>query len=284
MRLTRFSPLSQARKGFTLIELLVVIAIIALLAAILFPVFGRARESARRSSCQSNLKQIGLGVIQYTQDFDERYFLPVIDLGSDTVSWPTLVQPYTKSSQVFLCPSGEKGYSAERPFNTQRRYQGACNTDGSGVSYQTEGLSYSFNFIPSNRQNSTRRGWQTSVGSISWGGTGAGEYKTGFIRSPSASVIEPLLSSAVEDASQTIQIVDGWSSDNSSCGEGMRALQWERSTDYLHPNTTTLMNSAHAKTADRHLEGFNALFGDGHVKFRKWGTTKPGEWSIQAND
>jgi prepilin-type N-terminal cleavage/methylation domain-containing protein len=61
------------RKGFTLIELLIVIEIIAILAAVLFPVFGRARENARRSSCQSNLKQIGMGLLQYTQDYDESY-------------------------------------------------------------------------------------------------------------------------------------------------------------------------------------------------------------------
>jgi prepilin-type N-terminal cleavage/methylation domain-containing protein len=61
-----------APRGFTLIELLIVIAIIALLAAILFPVFSRARESARRSSCASNLKQIGLGMLQYAQDYDEQ--------------------------------------------------------------------------------------------------------------------------------------------------------------------------------------------------------------------
>src|SRR5688500_6579567 len=60
------------RNGFTLIELLVVIAIIAILAAILFPVFARARENARRSSCQSNMKQLGLGMMQYTQDYDEK--------------------------------------------------------------------------------------------------------------------------------------------------------------------------------------------------------------------
>src|SRR4028118_1774787 len=61
-----------SRSGFTLIELLVVIAIIGILASILFPVFARARENARRSSCQSNLKQIGLGILQYTQDYDEK--------------------------------------------------------------------------------------------------------------------------------------------------------------------------------------------------------------------
>lgn len=68
-------------KGFTLIELLVVIAIIAILAAILFPVFARARENARRSSCMSNMKQIGLGLMQYTQDYDEK--LPTCNFHSD---------------------------------------------------------------------------------------------------------------------------------------------------------------------------------------------------------
>jgi len=92
------------RGAFTLIELLVVIAIIAILAAILFPVFGRARENARRSSCQSNLKQIALGVKQYTQDYDEKF----PQEGSTTVTnpgWAYLIQPYIKSEQLFQCPS-----------------------------------------------------------------------------------------------------------------------------------------------------------------------------------
>ena len=93
-----------AKRAFTLIELLVVIAIIAILASILFPVFGRARENARRSSCQSNLKQIGLGIIQYTQDYDETF--PVGNgSGWWQVNWSRNVQPYLKSVQVFRCPS-----------------------------------------------------------------------------------------------------------------------------------------------------------------------------------
>jgi len=98
-------------RGFTLIELLVVIAIIAILAAILFPVFARARENARRSSCQSNLKQIGLGLMQYVQDYDE--VLPADWVGASGYSssdpniteWPEAIQPYTKSQQIFDCPS-----------------------------------------------------------------------------------------------------------------------------------------------------------------------------------
>jgi prepilin-type N-terminal cleavage/methylation domain-containing protein/prepilin-type processing-associated H-X9-DG protein len=121
--------------GFTLIELLVVIAIIAILAAILFPVFARARENARRTSCLSNMKQIGLGFMQYTQDYDERYppnfpqigtpdgSLDIVDtdkskpsgifkvtnnsgVGNDNFqTWMDLIFPYVKSTQLFVCPS-----------------------------------------------------------------------------------------------------------------------------------------------------------------------------------
>jgi prepilin-type N-terminal cleavage/methylation domain-containing protein/prepilin-type processing-associated H-X9-DG protein len=93
------------QRGFTLIELLVVIAIIAILAAILFPVFARARENARRASCQSNLKQIGLGLAQYTQDYDEAF--PLRDAGGTVGNWGQLLQPYIKSTQLFKCPSNQ---------------------------------------------------------------------------------------------------------------------------------------------------------------------------------
>lgn len=89
--------------GFTLIELLVVIAIIAILAAILFPVFARARENARRTSCLSNLKQIGLGFAQYCSDYDGHY-PPAWDTTANW-GWAAMLQPYVKSNQLFQCPS-----------------------------------------------------------------------------------------------------------------------------------------------------------------------------------
>jgi prepilin-type N-terminal cleavage/methylation domain-containing protein len=91
----------EKRLGFTLIELLVVIAIIAILAAILFPVFARARENARRASCANNLKQIGLGILQYVQDYDEKIpFASIYNIApasptgeQDGTTWRNLIFP-----------------------------------------------------------------------------------------------------------------------------------------------------------------------------------------------
>lgn len=107
----------RIRRAFTLIELLVVIAIIGILAAILFPVFARARENARRASCQSNLKQIGLGLLQYSQDYDEMLIADWYGGSGVTESsnhppsggadykWYDAAFPYIKSEQIFNCPS-----------------------------------------------------------------------------------------------------------------------------------------------------------------------------------
>ena len=94
----------RTRKGFTLIELLVVIAIIAILAAILFPVFARAREKARQSSCLSNIKQIGLGYLMYMQDYDE-VAVRHLTYGPPNQMWPQLITPYIANYQIWTCPS-----------------------------------------------------------------------------------------------------------------------------------------------------------------------------------
>ncbi len=110
---------SRSRKGFTLIELLVVIAIIAILAAILFPVFQKVRENARRASCQSNTKQILLGATQYVQDSDELTVPGWRNLTNGGVHYGQLLQPYIKSQGVFQCPDDSNrtntSFSADDP-------------------------------------------------------------------------------------------------------------------------------------------------------------------------
>ena len=150
----------RGRRAFTLIELLVVIAIIAILAAILFPVFARARENARRSSCMSNLKQIALGIMQYTQDYDEKLplmmtrpsgsgsFLP----NTDEHGWSEYVQPYLKSLQIYQCPSdpyppaaaGDNGYGYTDYGMNNFCTLSSCVTYTTGVSlssFETPALS-----------------------------------------------------------------------------------------------------------------------------------------------
>ena len=134
-----------ATSGFTLIELLVVIAIIALLAAILFPVFARARENARKSSCLNNMKQLGIGVAQYAQDYDEHFPLQesnntvagvtnnpnYLDSNGVSVSWDLMIQPYIKNIQTLVCPSDTRsvvqntalpGYGGLRRSYAMARY------------------------------------------------------------------------------------------------------------------------------------------------------------------
>jgi len=115
----------KRQSGFTLIELLVVIAIIAILAAILFPVFARARENARKSSCMSNVKQLGMGVTMYVQDYDEAFPLRYQGTSGNTgVRWyplagqPTyLLEPYVKSTAAFRCPSVTANWTTWYGYN-----------------------------------------------------------------------------------------------------------------------------------------------------------------------
>jgi prepilin-type N-terminal cleavage/methylation domain-containing protein/prepilin-type processing-associated H-X9-DG protein len=158
------STVTSRKKGFTLIELLVVIAIIALLAAILFPVFARARENARKASCLSNMKQLGLGFAQYIQDYDSRYpgagqiqkwqngghwitgnvnALPGLtnangtyDPASGKVALPddpkSALYSYVKSTQIFICPSNPDGRIKQLSYTMNCAIAGANETGITG--------------------------------------------------------------------------------------------------------------------------------------------------------
>ncbi len=123
-------------RGFTLIELLVVIAIIAILAAILFPVFARAREKARQTSCLSNVKELTLGILMYAQDYDERMPPRYYRYVSTTPGGPNwcdhLVQPYIKNTQVTRCPSTE-----EKSYGYAQDYLNWCKLASIGSPAET---------------------------------------------------------------------------------------------------------------------------------------------------
>lgn len=158
---------ARSRSGFTLIELLVVIAIIAILAAILFPVFVQARESARSASCLSNMKQIGLALRMYGQDYDETY--PNIRLYSDPhlaccnadLTWKNVVQPFIKNKGVYACPSNK--FVNFRPGNKATLNS---NGQGEGWLYEADGI------MPvSYAMNSTVTTWLPTNYAADWAGS-----------------------------------------------------------------------------------------------------------------
>src|SRR5688572_13499425 len=125
------TSIRQSRFGFTLIELLVVIAIIALLAAILFPVFARARENARKTSCMNNVKQIGLAWVTYAQDYDEMT-VPYSDNGGSTgrhFNWRFILQSYIKSQQALKCPSSAGNIGISYALNASVASNGRALAD-----------------------------------------------------------------------------------------------------------------------------------------------------------
>ena len=134
------------KKGFTLIELLVVIAIIAILAAILFPVFAKAREKARQASCTSNQKQIGLAILQYVQDYDET-FPPTLFLsnpGYMYYSWAIVISPYVKNYNAYSCPSA-KGFRTAFDVTSNTA---ALGPDGRLIDYIPNGSIFIYNDLP----------------------------------------------------------------------------------------------------------------------------------------
>jgi len=231
-------------KGFTLIELLVVVAIIAILAAILFPVFARARENARRASCMSNMKQIGLGIMMYSQDFDEHLPSGFITFPTDSYTFPNgttgtfaawydVLYPYVKSMQVFNCPSW-----------TDAAYTG---------NYRIRFFPYSYNYMAPALSCSTTYNCGVSLG-----------YPNGG----SASL------AAVEDTAGTILVTEG------SLGLTRFIPSRMPSEADLHSSGQCLTTQngtvgnwyAPECLRARHLETMSTLFVDGHVKSMPWKT------------
>jgi prepilin-type N-terminal cleavage/methylation domain-containing protein/prepilin-type processing-associated H-X9-DG protein len=227
------------RKAFTLIELLVVIAIISILAAILFPVFARARENARRTSCLSNLKQIGIGMMMYVQDYDGKYFarsyttgvaLPGQSaVGAATWYWaPYAVKPdsawfldsYIKSKEVFICPS----------------FDGFSKTSSPPI---RNGIGY--NLVA---------------------GYPNGNYATGT----------PLLSeSAIQNPTQMLAFVDSqWGPDvypPQNAAGGSNLANWNANFCKTAGNNCAALPND--QRYGRHLDGVNVGYMDGHAKWQK---------------
>jgi len=242
----------NTKTAFTLIELLVVIAIIAILAAILFPVFGRARENARRSACQSNLKQIGLGFMQYVQDYDER-FPPGVNTNSGN-GWANQIYTYTKSIQIVKCPSDSFTVPAFFPY---------------GATHLPSNISYFYN--------------RNFAGSYS--------YDKSYVNTPEAPISlaqtnEPtktVLSGEVQASYFYPTYPDEGAAPacNGSDGATIPATgQWaggiSGGTNVSGAGTGTNLSTP------RHLEGANYLAADGHVKWLKASNVSAGRTAFDS--
>ena len=227
----------MTRRGFTLIELLVVIAIIAILAAILFPVFARAREKARQASCESNLKQLGLAALMYAQDYDESVpctwpqCWPAANRQNQPGGawWSALIQPYVKNTQMFTCPSQATGGGNVHCFDP------ACIGNG-GIDFGASGITYGFN------ENMAHPG-QAGLKMAAW-------------QSPAQLYM-------VGDCRCTVV----WGTDTNGIVE---RVAFANDTQGLSCAATPAFTSSMA----RHNDGSNICFADGHVKWYHWDQCK----------
>jgi prepilin-type N-terminal cleavage/methylation domain-containing protein/prepilin-type processing-associated H-X9-DG protein len=264
----------RLKSGFTLIELLVVIAIIALLAAILFPVFARARENARKTSCANNMKQIGLGFAQYIQDFDEQYFVSSPYQGPGTnggpcygYGWAGAMMPYVKSTQLYRCPSdsynspGTSTYFGHTDVLLPVSYAynrnvavvaaAADHTAPAKTVLSFEARSVAVLTNP-NAQN---------LGDAEWsGGCGGNEAST-----------------AGNGGDGTPGVAgtgnDGWIQRNG----------YARNTMYMG-NPLRINSNPISPTEGRHLNGGNFLFSDGHVKWMSGAKVSNGNNATSATN
>jgi prepilin-type N-terminal cleavage/methylation domain-containing protein/prepilin-type processing-associated H-X9-DG protein len=243
----------SSKRGFTLIELLVVIAIIAILAAILFPVFAQAREKARQASCSSNLKQLGVAMRMYQDDYDGRH-IPAYDFGYGWRKcpfkiWPDFVQPYVRNIDIFSCPSGRESTFID---DGARRCAAMGEQPALGTRMNPWRLSYVYN-----------EGYLDSPAALrGYNGMVCESTDVADVGCPDAAIADP---------AGTIALADGIPPNSNAV------------VVYLIPRDSDLSpNVKDRKVLKRHSDGFNALFADGHVKWLR--ESKLGMWTRHLND
>ena len=245
------------RRGFTLIELLVVIAIIAILASILFPVFARARAKARQTACLSNVKQIGLAMLSYAQDYDETLPAGVCGRSGFFFYWSQSISPYVKNSQVFVCPDRKVDSAASPSYKVPLP----------GVNLAPVQFGYGM--------NSGRWAWDSGAGSL---GTPADGNNAGVSWVPSADGCGASLS-AIGDPSGTIMLGDmnRMYDTNTGLASGRDTFQYW--IGYI-------VDDPAASFSGRHTEGDNYEYCDGHAKWMGKATAagQPGQYTIAEGD
>ncbi len=277
-------------RAFTLIELLVVIAIIAILAAILFPVFAQAREKARAASCVSNMKQIGLAALMYAQDYDEvfvgSYTYPNTWGQCPMLRWNDLIYPYMKNIQIFACPSTRRPLvddNGRLNCAPVAAVYGSALGQEPGTSVRPLAFGYLINEGYNDSAYCDRCDCNTGLNCYH----GVVAYSV-YVPSIDDTVMDVGASLAsIEDVAGTIAISDG----NPRCPHdenpsGTAAIfRFPRDTDVEYdakgnhyPGSGCYMgNEKVGRVGKRHNMGANHVFADGHVKYLR--KTTPNMWT-----
>jgi prepilin-type N-terminal cleavage/methylation domain-containing protein/prepilin-type processing-associated H-X9-DG protein len=251
----------SAKRGFTLIELLVVIAIIAILAAILFPVFAQAREKARQTSCLSNSKQISTAMMMYVQDYDE--VMPMAISYPNWGTWTQYVAPYTKNWDIMFCPSGGRRLQASWDLGPQ--YQWWANWQ-----YFSQ---YGYNWDYLNRANGDCSNFVAGPSYL-----GGPPTALAAINQPAATVMltDNGMKTPDKNVGTSISYAPATYTADDACGYG----GWGKDAKLWFPangNTT----SDYGFFLPRHSEGGNVAWCDGHSKYMKPGQLAAGtDWNV----